>query len=145
MDFRGLAISTLLIGLFVFAMISFGTTLQLTNNANSTIASNEVINRSFTDMQTELEGVQAGREAERESWFRTIPVIGEISVILETIVAVGAGLITVIGSIFNITIELISVGLGIGSGSAKVVFGVFTAIIIFSGILLAWSVYRSGK
>jgi len=143
-EFRGLIIAVLLAGLFTFALINFGVFLSI-SHGSGTILENEVINRTFTNLQANLSEVQSTTEGQKESFFRTIPVIGEISVILETIVEVGKGMTEVVRGMFSLFAELVAVTLGIGEESAKVVIGIFTAIMIFSLIILAWSVYRSGK
>jgi len=145
MEFKGLIITTLLIGLFIFAIISFGINLSGSNNPNSTIMQNEVINRSYSDLESELGGLQSQAEDSRESFLSEIPVIGEITAIFKSIFGIGSTFITIIRNIYNIIIELISVGLGVGSGAGKIIFGVFTTIIIIVAILLGWSVYKAGK
>ncbi len=143
-EFRGLIIAVLLAGLFTFAIINFGIFLAV-SHGSGTIMENEIINRTYTRLQSDLGDVQGKTEVQRESWFKNIPVVGEISVILETIVSVGKGMTEVVRGMFSLLAELVSVTIGIGEESAKVVVGVFTAIMLLSLILLAWSVYRSGK
>jgi len=143
-NLRSLVISILLVGLFIFAIMNFGIFLALSNNSG-TILENEAINKTFNELTTELEEVQSKAEAQKKSFFADIPVIGELTVILGTIVFVGKGMVEVTGGLFSLIAELIAITLGIGDTAAKAVLGVFSAIMVFSLVLLAWSVYRSGK
>ncbi len=143
-EFRGLVIAVLLAGLFTFAIISFGVNLSL-SHGSGTILENEIINRTFTDLQTNLGEIQATTEEQKKAWYQDLPIAGDLSIILITTTAVVKGIIEVVRGIFNLFAELVAVTLGIGEDSAKVVVGTFTGIMIFSLILLAWSVLRSGK
>ncbi len=54
MEFRNLILTTLLAGLFIFAMISGSVFLALDNNANNSLLENEAINSTFMAIQQDL-------------------------------------------------------------------------------------------
>ena len=147
MEFRGLIIYTLLTGLFIFAIISFAINISTSNNPNSTIMRNEVINRSYRSLETNLSGLQGQAENKRTSFLSEVPIVGEITTVFKSIFGVGSTFITIVRDISNIFAELINVGLGFGeeSGAGTIILGVFVTLIIVSGILLAWSVYKAGR
>lgn len=145
LTFKDLLVGVLIVGLFFFAVIMFNVRLAAENNVNSSLMQDSFINSSFINISTQLGRVQAEAETQRETWYQNIPVVGEISVIMETIVSVGKSVIDINTGLVSILIRVIGTTLGLGEGEAKVVFGVVIAIVIIMSILLAWSVYRSGK
>ena len=139
-ELREVVITSLLVGLFVFALVSFGTTLSGHNNPNSTILQDPVINDSFWELQEELNQTQGTSEGQRESFFSDIPIIGEVSVILKGLNSIIKVFTTTLKNMYQLTFGVIGSSLGI----SPLVMNVFLAIITISIIFLAWRVLKSG-
>lgn len=141
MEFKGLIITALLVGLFIFAVISFGIQLAENNNANMSILNNPSINKSFASITSELEEAEDTAESGRVGLWSGIPILEEVGIVLDSIVSVGQVFSGMVIGVFGITFELITTTLGI----PPIVLGVITAIILISIVLLAWSVFKAGK
>ena len=140
-DFKDLIIGAVLIGLFIVAIVSFNI-YNAENYDNATkLTENEAFNSSFNDMSNELEGIQSTAESQKTSFFKDIPVIGEVSIVLSSIVGIAKSISSVMRNIYNLTLRLIAETLGI----PVIILNVITGMIIISTILLAWKLYRSGK
>ena len=141
MEFKDLIITALLVGLFIFAVISFGVQLSKNNNANMSILNNPSINKSFVSITSELEEAEDTAESGRVGLWSGIPILEEVGIVLDSIVSVGQVFSGMVIGVFGITFELITTTLGI----PPIVLGVITAIILISIVLLAWSVFKAGK
>ena len=139
-SFREVFITFALIGVFVFAGISFIVQTQLDNDVENTILENEVINKTYTNLETDLSDFGSETQTQKESFESEIPERGFGSLIIFAIIGVGQKFTGMITGIYNIFIVLPASILGI----SPVVIGVFTAMLIVSLILLAWRVYRAG-
>jgi hypothetical protein len=138
---KQMLITSLLIGLFIFAMVSFAVEFGTQNDANQTILDNEAINSTYVDLESDLNTAINTTESQRGGFFKDIPVIGEISVILNSIVGTVRVFIELMKGFYDLTLGLIAKTLGIN----PIIMGVITAIILMTTILLAWRVYRSGE
>ena len=139
-SFRDVFVTFALIGIFVFAGISFIVQTQLDNDVENTILENEVINKTYTNLETDLSDFGSETQTQKESFESEIPERGFGSLIIFAIIGVGQKFTGMITGIYNIFIVLPASILGI----SPVVIGVFTAMLIVSLILLAWRVYRAG-
>jgi Flp pilus assembly protein TadB len=141
MDFKGFVIAALLVSLFIYAAISLSTTLSSNQNKNFTLLENEAINRSFTNIQTELEDSEATTSAQREA-FEEDTAEEDIFVLnLKSIISVGRKFTQLVVNLYSLTFGMIAEVLGI----SVLVLTIITSIIIITLILLAWSVFRIGK
>jgi len=129
-----------LIGLFVYAGISFIVTTQRENNVDLTILDNEIINRTYRNLEIDLSEAGTEVQGQRETFESEIPERGFGSLIIFGIVSVAQKFMGMIISIYNIFIVLPSAILGI----PKIVTSVLSAILLVTLILLAWKVYRAG-
>lgn len=129
-----------LIGLFVYAAISFIVVTQRENNVDLTILDNEIINRTYRNLEIDLSEVGTEVQGQRETFESEIPERGFGSLIIFGIVSVAQKFMGMIISIYNIFIVLPSAILGI----PKIVTSVLSAILLVTLILLAWKVYRAG-
>ncbi len=139
-SFREVFVTFALIGIFVLAGISFIVQTQLDNDVENTILENEVINKTYTNLETDLSDFGSETQTQKESFESEIPERGFGSLIIFAIIGVGQKFTGMITGIYNIFIVLPASILGI----SPVVIGVFTAMLIVSLILLAWRVYRAG-
>lgn len=143
---KSLVISVLLIGLFAFGLISFGYNLQVSNSASTNIMQSEVVNSTFGRLTTQTEGYQPESNTSATGFYSETPPedVGD-AINLRSIISVVGGMHTLVTGTFTFLIQMLMITLGIGGTSAKIIMGTFSAIIIFSLILLAWSVIRSGR
>ncbi|KKL91642.1 hypothetical protein LCGC14_1892650 [marine sediment metagenome] len=139
-SFRDTFITFALIGIFIFASISFIVTTQKDNNVDETILENDVINRTYINLEANLSSFRGGAQEQKESFELDVPEPGFGSLIIFAIVGVGQIFSGMILGIYNVFIVLPASILGI----SPVVIQVLTTIIIISLILLIWRVYRVG-
>ncbi|KKL19287.1 hypothetical protein LCGC14_2466970 [marine sediment metagenome] len=140
-SFREVFITFALIGVFVFAGISFIVTTQRDNGVTNTILDNDVINRTYSNLETDLGGLSSNASTQKESFESEIPERGFGSLLIFAIVGIGRKFTGMIIGIYNIIIVLPASLLGIPS----IVISVMTAILLVSLVLLAWRVYRVGS
>ncbi|KKL68884.1 hypothetical protein LCGC14_2120530 [marine sediment metagenome] len=139
-NFKGIAIASLLVGIFVFALLSFGNQIAIDNNVPNILLEEEQFNRTFRNLDSNLSEAIKDINASRGEFFKDIPIIGEITIILSSIVAVGRVFTVVVRNLYSLTLGLIAETLGI----SPIVMGILSSIILVSIILLIWRVYRSG-
>ncbi len=139
-SFRETFVIFALIGIFVFASISFIVTTQTDNEVTTTILDNDVINRTYVQLETNLSKFGLQTQTQKESFESEIPERGFGSLIIFSIIGVGQSFTGMIIGVYNVFIVLPASILGV----SPVVIGVLTSIIIVSLVLLIWRVYRSG-
>ena len=139
-SFRETFITFALIGIFIFAGISFIVTTQRDNNVDETILEDEIINRTYSKLETNLSDFESATQTQKESFEEEIPERGFGSLIIFSIISVGQKFTGLIAVVYNIMIILPASILGI----PKVVISVLSSILIVSLILLVWRVYRVG-
>lgn len=144
LGFKSLVIAMILAGLFTFAMFTFAVNISV-SHGSGTILENELVNRTFGHIESNLSEVQSQAETQRTSFLGEIPVIGEASVILQTIVGVTGSMMGIFRAVLSLLGEVLVVTFGLEQTSAEVIVGVFVGILLLSLVLLAWSVYRSGR
>ena len=140
-SFQQMFVTFALIGLFTFAAISFIVTTQRENNVDLTILENEIINRTYNRLETNLSEFGAETQGHRETFESEIPERGFGSLLIFSIVSVGQKFLGMIIAVYNIFIVLPSAILGI----PKIVTSVISSILVVTLILLVWSVYRTGR
>ncbi len=140
-SFREVFITFALIGVFVFAGISFIVVTQRDNGVENTILENDVINRTYSNLETDLSGFSSNASAQKGKFEEENPERGFGSLIIFAIVGIGRKFTGMIIGIYNIIIVLPASLLGIPS----IVISVMTAILLVSLVLLAWRVYRVGS
>ena len=141
MEFKGLIITTLLVGLFIVAMINGSILLSHANNQNSSLMENEAINSTFGDMQTELDDVQRVSDSTKDSFEKEKVTITGGFLLLSSIINAGKVFTSVITNVYILTFGLVADVLGIND----IILGVLTGIIVISGILLTWRLYKAGE
>ena len=139
-SFRELFITFALIGVFVFASIGFIVQTQIDNDVDSTILENEVINKTYTNLETDLDDFGSKAQTQKESFESEIPERGFGSLIIFAIIGAGQKFTGMITGVYNIFIVLPASVLGI----SPIVIGVLTAMLVVSLVLLIWRVYRAG-
>ncbi len=139
-SFRETFVIFALIGVFVFASISFIVKTQTDNSVTRTILEDGIINRTYVDLESNLNSTREQVQTQKDSFESENPERGFGSLIIFSIVGVGKTFAGMTLGVYNIFIVLPSEVLGI----PRIVVGVFTAILVVSLILLVWRVYRSG-
>lgn len=140
--FKEFVIGFILIGLFWYAFLNFGVQLSSDNNANISILDNQAINNSFTNIESNLNTLKDSTETNKKTFFAGEPEESALGLNVKQSFAI-ARIVSVgfLSSIFTTIYELITITLGINS----VVFGVFSAIFIFTFIFLIVKLLRTGQ
>jgi hypothetical protein len=129
-----------LVGLFIFAMISFGVQLQQDNNVTEGIIENDVINKTYSDLSSEL-GSSKGSMSEGMGKFENETAsTGTISLIFHTIPTIGKTIRGIVTGVFGILVRLPARVLGIN----EIVIGVLEAILLVLLIVGLWRLYKVG-
>ena len=147
----GLIISFSLIGLFVFAMVTFGVGLSENNaNPNQTILENQVLSDSYNNLDTQFETfsnqVNASRTIFESNSGNFILNIGDL--LLNGILTIGKTLTSGLAGFVSITLGLIFGTIFGGSTEANpfaIVTTLITSIIILLAILWAWRLFKQGE
>lgn len=130
-----------LIGILVFATLSFIIVLQQNNEVTDTILENTVINKTFSSLEQNLTASESETQTQRESFESEIPERGFGSLLIFSIVSVGQKFTAIIVSTYNILIVLpISI-----LGFPEIVSNILSSILIVTLLLLVWRVYRVGS
>ena len=139
-SFRETFMTFALIGLLVFATIAFIVGTQRDNEVDNTILENEIINRTFTNLETSLGSFGSETQTQRETFESEIPERGFGSLIIFSIVSLAQKSAGLLVAVYNIIIVLPASVIGI----SPIVFSVLSAIFLLTLMLLAWRVYRVG-
>jgi len=142
-NFGEFIIGIVLAGLFLFALIGFGTQMAIDNPTNISIRDNNIIDAAYTDVDAALDQVKLDTDKNKESFFSNLPLVNVFGIVLDSIVGIGSLMLNgFMQSIFQVIANFFSQILGLND---TVVFGVLMAFFSITGILLAWRVYRSGN
>lgn len=144
MSARNMIISFTVIGLFVFAMISFGIGIATLNNGQS-ITQDPRINASYGDYATELSQVQSTAENQRDKFDSESPTLSFGEILFESIVGVGRTFTSSIVGFMDITFGLVFETIFGGDKAFAVVIGTIIGIVLISIVFLLWRVYKAGE
>ena len=140
-SFRESVISIVLVGLFIFAFISFGGQIAVDNDANDSILSNPSINKAFIEINNSLEEVRVDTEEQKEAWFEDVPIVGDINLIWKSLTGIIRVFFDVVVNMYNLIVSLISETIGI----SPVILNTIAALLSISMLLLLWRLVRSGS
>lgn len=144
MGARDMVISFMVIGLFVFSMISFGVGIAVLNDGQS-ISDDPKIGDAFEDYKAQLNVTQAEAQAQRDSFDSEKPTLSFGEILFESIVGVGRTFTSSMVTFVDITFGLVfTVIFGAGSAFA-VVLGVMTSIVLITIVFLLWRVVKAGE
>lgn len=141
MEFRDLFIAFTLVALFMFCMISFSINLSSDNEANSSIISHPIINDTYSKLEANLSTFRATAEGQRGGFESELPSAGFGELIIFAVIGAGKILTESVVALFNIVFGSLSSVIGI----SPIVIGVFTSILLFTLIFLAWKLYKQGQ
>lgn len=140
-SFRKTFITFSMISLFVFASISFIVSFQSENNADSSILENELINRTFSSLGSDISGQELSSNSSKNAFESEIPAPGFGSLIIFAIVGVAQTFTGIITTTYNVIIVLPISLLGVPQQVAQIL----GSILMVSLLLLAWRLYRVGS
>lgn len=155
MEMKNMMISFLAFALFTIALINFAVEIGTENNANHILTENntpmssiyEGVNETIYDYEDR--GLQTEANASFESFNEddeTTGVLGTITdFFISSLLAVGKSIMGIANTIFEVTFSPILNALGLPEEVASVVGVIVSTIMLFTVILLAWSLYRTGR
>jgi hypothetical protein len=141
-NFGEFVIGILLAGLFLFALIGFGTQMAIDNPTNISIRDNNIIDTAYTNINSSLSAVKVSTDDNKQGFFSNLPLANTFGIVLDSIVGIGSLMVNgFMQSIFQVIANFFSQILGLND---TVVYGLMMAFFSITAILLAWRVYRAG-
>lgn len=140
MEFKGLYISFMLIGLCAISMIAFALTLQSSNNIN-TLANDSRISGLNNNLTLALGGTKQTADSAYNSTYSSPPNVDTGGLMLTSIPGTAITLYRTINVIFGV----LTLGLGSIFGVSPLVMTILGAILVGGIILLIWSLIRLGR
>jgi len=140
LEFRGMIISILLIGLFVFAMFSGGVFLASENHANVTLSKDASLNSMYTNLSYDLNNSANIANDVRKAFEKENPLITAVLLFKSVIyggIQFTSLVVSIMGYMFGSIIETIGVG--------AIVISVISAIVLIILVFSAWRVYQAGS
>jgi hypothetical protein len=137
-DFKNLSITLMISGLFVFCLMAFVITTQVENNSNQTITENEILNRTYSDLSTELNNVQSNSEESSGSFGAITPTQQYGEVEITAIVSPTKIFKSICVGLYNGLIRFPMNVLGVPPVVASLISGIF----ILSLIIGIWAVWK---
>ena len=141
MSFQKTFIGFALVGLFAFAIISFGVGMANDNNSNDSILDDSSINKMNSTLGSSLSGFRSLSQGQRENFESEIPTSGFGVLIIFAIISAGKVFTGMVLGIWNILLLPFKSAIGI----SPIVLGVFSSILVIVIILGAWRLYKAGE
>lgn len=139
-SFQKLIFTFMFIGLIIFSTLYFGALFLQENNAESNFMENELMNNTFSSLQTELDGFRDQSQRQKTLFESENPTSGFGTILLFSIVSSGKVFNSMLIGIFNIIIRLPVVFLGLDSA----VVGTLSTMLVLSIIISLWVLYKLG-
>lgn len=140
-SFKDVFITFTIVGIFMFAMISFVFELQDSNGVINTIKENELLNNTFNRLETNLSTFGSQAQTQKDNFESEIPERGFGTLIIFSIVTVAQKFTGMVIAIYNTMVLLPASVLGI----PPIVVSGFNAIVLIILVLLSWRVIRLGS
>lgn len=145
MAIKDLAISLVLIGLFAFALLSFGIGLAADNNANQSISDDPRINTFQENVSNQLGSYNTQVQGSSEVFSEDTPTVGGESLQLTSVSKIWSSIVSIPKAVYSLTIGLILDKIFGGTGSSfAIVFTVISSILVVLIILFSWAWIRGG-
>jgi hypothetical protein len=141
LTFRGLILSALLIGLFLFGMFSISTNLTTQANSTNTLNNDVRVNSSISNLNTQLDTSFANISSQEQGFFSGVPIIGAVEATLVTIFRTVPNLFGVVKNLYLLTLDIINEIVGV----PPLITNMLVAIVTILGILSAWRLYKAGE
>lgn len=145
MAIKDLAISLVLIGLFAFALLSFGIGLAADNNANQSISDDPRINTFQENVSNQLGSYNTQVKGSSKVFSEDTPTVGGESLQLTSVSKIWSSIVSIPKAVYSLTIGLILDKIFGGTGSSfAIVFTVISSILVVLIILFSWAWIRGG-
>ena len=138
--FKSVFITFALFGLLVFSLMSFIVKIQTDNDAESSLLDNEIINKSFYQLESNLTNAEKDANQQKGIFEEETPTVSFGSLVFTTITSIGKVFSGIIMGVYNLLIKLPMSILGV----SPVIAGVISTILIILIILGLWEVYKLG-
>jgi len=141
MGLKELMIAVMLSGIFAIALINMGVNFASNNNSDVSLLNENVINRSYVNLEDSFESFQSTAESNKNASDEEIASTGFNSIILFSALSSARAITGSIATTFNV-LKLIFVKY---LGVPAIVIGVFSGMLIFIMVLYIWKTMRSGE
>ena len=132
--------SWMLVGLVVISLLSFGFFYQEDNEAENKFMEDSLMNETYNSLRENLGGLRDESQAQKTLFESENPTSGFGTILLFSIVSSGKVFNSMIIAVFNTTIKLPLVILGID----PIVLSVVSAMLLLAIILYLWATYKLG-
>lgn len=139
-NFQELFFSFMLVALIVFGFFAFTIIVQDDNNAQDKLVDNSLINSTYTNLRSDLEGFQTQSQAQKLLFEREQPTLGFGTLLFYSVISAGKVFNGMIGVVFNSVIKLPVVVLGLD----PVLVSVISTLLVLSIIVGLWIIYKIG-
>lgn len=139
-NFQNLFTNMVFLGLIVFGFFAFTIILQEDNNADEKIVDNSLINSTYSNLRSDLEGFQESSQAQKLLFEREQPTLGFGTLLFYSVISAGKVFNGMIGLVFNSIIKLPVVILGLD----PILVSVISTILILVVIIGLWVIYKVG-
>lgn len=133
----------LVVGLFIFGLISFSYNYSAQNNANITILNQSSVNKMFGDISVKLNESSNEADAQRSNLVSETrnPVVTTLGFAFNSILSAGTTFMSSVIAMFQYIFIFAKETFMI----SPIVIGVITAIVIGMLVLAFWSLVRAGR
>lgn len=138
MEFKKIFINFALLGLIVFGIMSFIIIFQSDNNSVERITNNQIINRTYNDLYSNLSSSQSTASQQSDIFGSVTPTESYGEVQIDSVVSPTKAFKSIILGIYNILIKLPSQILGV----SPVVGAIISAILIMFLIIGIWAIWK---
>jgi hypothetical protein len=139
-SFESLFLTFILVGVMVLSILAFSITFQSENQVSDPFTQNEFINRSYSDLESDLNEYSTTSQLQKTLFERETPTAGFGTLILFSIISAGKVFNGMVVGVFNILIGLpVSI-----LGADAVLVSVFGTVLIIIIIIGLWRLYKLG-
>jgi hypothetical protein len=139
--FKGTFITFIIVGLFVFAMISGVVIFERSNGISDGIINNSVINKTYVDLNDKISSGESDINNQNTVQDEESPSVSSGDFNLFSIIGLSKTAKGIVVGVYNTIIVIPSRLLGV----PQVVISVLTIILVISLILLAWRLIKIGE
>lgn len=139
MGFKEMVISALLVGICVFAFLTFTMISYNDNNVKNPV--DNYFNGTYYNLNKSLNSYPVLTNAQKNSSFSEDATIGTTDLILYSIAGVSRNFFSIITGVYTDVLTLAQTVLGI----PPLIISLFIVIIIITGIFLIWRVIKTAQ
>lgn len=138
MDFKGLFISIIIVGMVILSIMSFTIQLQTDNNTAELITNNTIINNSYGKLESNLSSARTNADSAEQTFGGVTPTSTYGIVDVTSVVSPLRIFRSMVVGTFNVLIVLPVKILGL----PPLISGVLSAILFLLIILGIWAIWR---